>query len=337
MRGFCLRILKGMEAPNMNSGSVSNVVPPAPAPQGPKAPMPSRNLIITGAVVVIIIALIAVLLHPAVRSWLSSLFGVSLEERSVLVEGMNEDGTSSFLSLKGNEAKPISLPAGLTEYSERNGVRVGIVGTSDVAMIRGTQSESLYKDGEYKDTVAASPDGASIAFAAMLPGVSGSVVSASYVKKLNVSDGSVDIMGVGYAPQYFLRDGKTYLLFTSPEGISVADVADGTISVTPITVEGSKEYAVIVSDDGSYLAIRDALIGKFFIYKVASVTGGLSFSSLRELPDGVQSVAFRFGKLYAVSHVGGAQEILEYDAPDASEPSARHALPASVTSYKLLP
>ncbi len=326
-----------MEAPNMNSGSVSNVVPPAPAPQNPKAPMPSRNLIITGAVVVIIIALIAVLLHPAVRSWLSSLFGVSLEERSVLVEGMNEDGTSVFLSLKGDDVKTLTLPSGLSEYSERNGVYAGIVGTTDVSSVRGSTAESLYVDGEYKDAVAVSPDGSSIAFASMLPGVAGSVVETSYVKKLNVNDRTVDIMGVGYAPQYFLRDGKTYLLYTSPEGISVADISAGTVSLTPITVEGSKDYAVVVSDDGSYLAIRDALIGKFFVYKVSSVEGGLKFSSLRELPDGVESVAFRFGKLYAVSHVGDTQEILEYAAPDAAEPTTRHALPASVTSYKLLP
>ncbi len=326
-----------MEAPNMNSGSVPNVVPPAPAPQSPQAPMPSRTLIITGAVVVIIIVLIAVLLNPAVRSWLSSLFGVSLEDRSVLVEGMNEDGSSVFLALKGDDIKPLALPAGLSEYSERNGVQVGIVGTTDIATVRGSTATTVYTDGEYKDTLAASPDGASVAFASVMPGVTGSVVEASFVKKVNVGDKSVDIMGVGYAPQYFLRDGKTYLLFTSPEGISVADIAAGTISLSPITVEGSKDYAVIVSDDGSYLAIRDALIGKFFIYKVSSVEGGLKFSSLRELPDGVVSVAFRFGKLYAVSHVADAQELLEYATPDAAEPVTRHALPASVTSYKLLP
>lgn len=323
-----------MEAPN--NTPVSSV-PPAPAPVTPKAPLSRRTAITLGVVVVIIVALIAVLLQPAVRSWFSSLFGVSLEERSVLLEGMTDEGTHTFLKLSGDAVQPFSLPATLSDYSERNGVRVGINGTTDIVKVEGSAAETLYTDGEYKSAVAVSPDGTMVAFASMVPGATGPDIGRWYVKLLSMSDKSLTIVGVGYAPQFMLRDGKSYLLFTSPDGIAVFDPSVGTISITPITVEGSTDYTVAVSDDGSYLAIRDALIGQYFVYRVTSLTDRLGFSSVRALPQGTVSATFRYGKMYAVTQGENGQELLVFETPDAAEAASRYQLPPAVPPYKLLP
>lgn len=326
-----------MEAPiNTYPNTQPNSVPP-PAPP-PQAPMPKRTLFILIGALVIVAAVVAVFLNPGIRAWFSSFFGVSLEERIVLVKGMTEEGAATFYEFNDGKFNTVTLPEGVSLYSERAGVRAGAVGGTDISLIRGKSITSLYSDGEQKEAIAVSPDGTHVAFSSLVPGQSGEGIARWYVKSADVNSKELSIVGQGYGAQFFTLDGKTYILYTSTEGIAVADLASGDVTVTPITVQGSEEYAVVVSDNGKYLAIRDALIGQYFVYSVTRIEEGkLKLSSLHGFPEGVTSVIFKNDKLYAVQTVDAAQQLLVYATPDATEAESTVALPPSSNTYTLLP
>lgn len=326
-----------MEAPT--NTYPNEVVAPAPVtPPAPPTNKPSKKVIISiGLIIVVVLVLLTALLHPGIRSWIMSFTGVPLESRTVLLKGMNEEGAAMIYELKGGEVVPAEFPSGLVVASERAGIVAGISGT-DVVIAKGSGNEVIFTDPEYKEGVAVSPAGDKIAFASMTPGATGVGVSRWYVKVVDLATREVNIVGQGYGPQFVLRDGKTYLLYTAENGIALADMSVGDSVVTPLTIEGSESYAVRVSDDGAYLAIRDALIGQYFLYKVDKIEEGVvRFSSLRQLPEGTVSAAFREGMIYGVSMGETGQELLVYPSIEASEPEMRIALPSSSGAYELLP
>ena len=322
--------------PDSSAGPGAPVTPPPMmAPQ--KRGLSRKALISIGAIVVVVLALIAALLHPGIRAWLASLTGVSVDERSAMLVGASEDGARMFYELSNNAIVPVEVPVGLSVVTKRSGVTAGLKG-SDLVTLSGNDAQTVFADPEFKETVTVSPDGAWIAFSSMTPGATDGGVGRWYVKQVNLATKEVQIIGMGYAPQYVLRDGKTYLLYTAPEGIGLADLAAGTTEITPVTIGDSEDYAVLVSEDGKYLAIRDALVNQYFVYEIAGVKNGkLSFSVVRGLPTEIVSVAFRGSALYAVSQTDAGQELLVYATADAAEPSARHALPTSPVAYELLP
>lgn len=330
-----LAILRAMEAPiNTYPGSQPTPVPPAPAP---KAPMSKQAMALVAVVVIILAVVAAVFLNPGIRAWFSSLFGVSLENRSVLVRGMTEDGMAALYEIKGEEVVPVSPPEDLESASSRAGVTAGVSGT-DLVIMRGNKRDVLFSDPEHKGSVAVSPDGSAVAYASMIPGSVEEGVARWYVKQVDVTSRQVSILGIGYAPQYVLRDGKTYVFYTTPDGITLVDVSTGEELKNPVMVEGPERYAAIASDDGAYLSIRDALVGQYSVYRVDGTKADhLSFSALRQLPKEVVSTVFRAGKLYTVSTTEAGQEILVYASPDAAEPSLHIALPPSSAPYELLP
>lgn len=329
-----------MEAPTNtypdSMGGGSQTPPPAVPPPSSSGPS-KKTLISIGAVVVVVLVLVAALLHPGIRAWISSLTGMSLSERAVLVKGTSDDGSVALYALKNGAVVPAEFPEGLSLVSDRGGMKAGLMGT-DIVLIKGKKTDPRIVDPEYKEGLTVSPDGMWVAFASMVPGTAESGISRWYVKNANLETGEIRIVGTGYAPQYVLRDGKSYLLYTTTEGIAVADTSTGDVITTFATVGNTEADAVLASEDGKYLVIRDTVLGNYSLFAFEGVKENrISFSALRALPAEIVSVAFRGGTMYAVSKSEAGQELLVYASAEAAEPEKRIALPASGTSYEVLP
>ncbi|MBU1292505.1 hypothetical protein KJ819_00370 [Patescibacteria group bacterium] len=242
-----------------------------------------------------------------------------------------------------------SLPGTLSDYASAKGVAVGIVtltdtGAQEIVLLNSEQG-ALTGSESAKASLAVSSDGSLIAYAAQTDGSQSfnPLLSSWTVRILNRDTGSDIELGTGFGPQFFARDGVTYLLFTTPEGIQVVDTstAEYRAFTTPFELNDRIEFAVRVAPDGSYLAMRDSVTQQFSLYEIYRVAANMPLGINPTGADlvGLLDVAFANGSVYGVdSHDGGIEggvAVLRINPKSAEEGKPMYLFPAT-TDYRLI-
>ncbi|HWH07239.1 MAG TPA: hypothetical protein VNU47_01795 [Candidatus Paceibacterota bacterium] len=166
------------------------------------------------------------------------------------------------------------------DYARGGSVEAAIVtadGSQQVWLL-GSEPRQLTQSSAGKASLAVSPDGALVAYAARSGGEAehATQLSAWTMHVIDTATGADVELNSGFDPHFFTRDGVTYLLYTSPLGVEVAErIADGSFRsfLTPFEFADSADFAVKVTADGSYVALKSVAsrtYGFFSVYRASS-------------------------------------------------------------------
>lgn len=260
---------------------------PVTTQQVQSAPRPDgRSRIILIGLLVIVLALIAVAafvpiqgftLYERVRAS-AELRGLHIGERSY------QQVRPSAFGIFGLRERSLDGVAGtLGDYAVGGATEAGIVTASDGRMnvwVLGSSARQLTDTAAYKASLAVSPDGKYVAYAARAGGENSYAPTfESWAMHIVDLELGTDVeLGFGFEPNFFTRDGVNYLLFTTAEGIQVtmpADAGSYRSFTTPFAPTNLVEYAAKVSADGMYLAHRDQATKRFNVLKVYRVAADL--------------------------------------------------------------
>jgi hypothetical protein len=118
-----------------------------------------------------------------------------------------------------------------------------------------------------------SPDRAMVAYSVAASLEPGSInLSPWRVRLMTLADGTDVDLGPGFNPQFFVRDGKIWLVYTSQGGVTVFDIAERKGYTTPFTFVDRLDFSAEVSPDGLYIALRDAATGDFSLYAIDNLS-----------------------------------------------------------------
>ena len=312
----------------------------------------TRTLLVIGAIAaaVLIVVVAAALIRIdgfSVLDRLRTAFelrDIRVAERNYASVSVNRFGILSLSPVSFDE-----LPGTLSDYARAKGVEVGIVnltdtGAQEVVLIDSDMSV-LTGSGSAKASLAVSPDGSLVAYAARTSGAPefSPLLSAWTVRILDRETGSDTELGTGFGPQFFMREGVPYLLFTTPEGVQVVDVSTNEYRAftTPFDVDDRIEFAVRVAPNGSHLAMRDRVTQQFSLYEIYRVAANLPLGIEPTGADlvGLLDVAFAGGSVYGVDSydggIDGGVAVLKIDPKSTEEGKPIYLFPAS-TDYRLI-
>ncbi len=233
----------------------------------------------------------------------------------------------------------ISVEGKVIDYARSGRNEAAIVaysaeGGDDVALIEnGKEKARLTMDGGVKSFLALSPDGTQIAYAVRdLPseGISKPFydIDAWQVVTLEVASGVSTVRGRGYGPQFFEREGATFLSYDTPEGLATLDMASGEVTADGSVVISDARVTSAVSGDGTQRAFFDAASLEY----VASLQDeGLI------LPASAYLVAAEGDRLYAAAAEASSSKLLIYRFSDPTAPPLERSFEPLQPSYRLLP
>jgi len=277
---------------------------------------PKRFIITIIGVLVLIVLLAGIYL--VMRGTPLSLKGVTVFEGDYISGDLHSFGLLGY--------KDINIPVDgfLSDYTNENGVQAAVVLSPDVTaqdiFLIGSDTKMLTETGNGKAGLAVSEDGYSIAYAeTKTAGVLFDVqLSAWTVKTLNLETGEIWEVGTGFAPQYFTRDGVAYLLYTSPRGVVVADLAAKTTQTSFIFNPGTLDYVAQISADGSMLAMQNGLTQKHDLFTVKRIQAPLDLALVGTIEPVLENAAFVGDTLYGTQWTAEAGANLWKVSSDAT-------------------
>ncbi|MBU2104120.1 hypothetical protein KKD95_03860 [Patescibacteria group bacterium] len=273
------------------------------------------------------------------RIWASfELRNIQVAERNYTSVSPNRFGVLALSPIKLG-----SLSGVLSDYAQAKGVKVGIVNNEVVLL--GSDQGALTGSGSAKASLAVSPDGSLIAYAAQTSGAQtfDPVLSTWTVRILNRETGLDAELGAGFGPQFFTHEGVPYLMFTTPEGIQVVDTSteEYRAFTTPFDFDDRIEFAARVAPDGSHVAMRDSVTKQFSLYEVYRVAANLPLGVNPTEADlvGLLDIAFANGSVYGVDSydggIDGGVAVLRIDPKSTEEGKLIYLFPAS-SDYRLI-
>lgn len=311
-----------------------------------------RTLLIAGGLAIVLLVLIAAAFIQVNGFSMFDRIRASIELRGLRVAERNYTAVSvsSFGIMSLSQVTPKSISGTLSDYARARGVEVGIVNLTDTAaqevVLLGSKQSILTGSGSAKASLAVSPDGNLIAYAVQTSGAQSfsSVLSTWTVRILNRETGSDTELGTGFGPQFFTRDGATWLLYTSADAITVTKVGEGSFVSfsTPFEINDDVWFAAKVSPDGRYLALRDAATRQFSLYGIRSATTDLPLGLDPLTTDlvGLYDVAFAGGSVYGIdaydAGIDGGVAVLKINPSNNEEGKPVYLFPAS-GNYRLIP
>lgn len=305
-------------------------IQPVQAPVAMEPTHSRRRFIITIiGVLVLIAALIGGYFFLQAKS--GGLNGVSIFRGDYITGELHK------FNLLGLREKNIAVTGTLSDYAEEGGTKVAIVlapdeRSQDLWLIGG-EPRQLTADGIGKAAVSLSPDGKWAAYAQLADAPAGALfnvqLSAWSVRVMNVETGEFWDAGAGFAPQFFVRDDVTYLLFTSARGVVVADATARTTQTTFFLNPGTVDYAAIISEDGSHVAIPNGVNRMYDLFTVTRVAAPLQITFVATAPVLLEGAQFKDDTLYAVEWNESGSYVWKMEANGAAEniytlPTAGH-------------
>jgi hypothetical protein len=333
--------------------------PPASASASPR-----RIALLAAACAVAVIALAAyAALRPGGVLRSPSISG-TLDGAYVMLGPAEGAHTLARVSRGKLEPVDLGLPGALVDFDRAGGVSAAVMetatGTQDVYLLGG-EARRLTSDGGFKSFVAVSPDGKTVAYAehatTTLVTVSGPrlvvattspgilsptrVVATTtepapffapadwVVKAVDLATGAISAYGAGIAPQFFSRDGASYLFFTTSAGVEAVDLATGAREDLPSSIATAPAH---ISADGAWLLLPTA--GS---YALSALRGLHPMRTERAaaLPEAIEAARFSGGTLWLATAEGARATLGAYALPGAT---ADAALPLGTTTVlRILP
>ena len=258
---------------------------PAPAPTAPKKKLPVRALVVAGIIVLALGALAALLFIRFDGFTLAERVAAQAELRGIMVADRSFESIApqSFGLMKLMPHEVAGVSGTLGDYATGGKVEAVIVrsaeGASEVWLL-GTEPRVLASGTAAKAALAISADGSFVAYAAR---TDGSAAFAPYksgwtVHLIELESGRDIELGSGFDPEFFVRDGVSYLLFTTADSIvvnSLADTASIAGFITPFELSDAIDHTARISPNGMHLALKDPATRQYTIYSVYRVAAGM--------------------------------------------------------------
>lgn len=221
------------------------------------------------------------------------------------VEGAFESRSVYEYGLFDRRPVPLAHPGRLVDY-DRSGAHEAVLAffeeTRDVAaVVLGPEPTTLAASHTVKSSVTIAPDGRTVAYAELIQADEGAAFASMdayfdpdrwVIKTVDVGTGAVTTQGVGYAPRLFTYQGAPYVLFTNGIGIRIMSLGETGDRVDVVHVfSTSGRQPAEISDDGSHLALFDASIGTYRIFRVTGIGQTVALEELFRYP-GFHRVAF---------------------------------------------
>lgn len=229
------------------------------------------------------------------------------------------------------------------DYAAGGKVEAAIITGDDGAQhvwILGNEPKQISQSAGGKGSLAVSPDGSLVAYAVRTGGEADYVfnLSAWTMHVIDLATGSDVQLNAGFDPHFFTRDGVTYLLYTSPSGIEVAErVPDGAYRsfLTPYTFADTVGFAAKISDDGMHLAIKSTAsqTASFFDVFRVSTTMPLGVEPAGKPNLALGQVVFSNGYAYGFAN-GMPETVWKIDLKDLENVSEIYKLPEG--SYRFI-
>jgi len=279
-----------MEPQPTSQDVASPIVSPVMEPISPKYSL--ARIIAIGIVGLIIVgaAGYALYVHVTNPSPLGTLLFTGLYDSGNVVEG----------GVFGWDEKKITVAGTLSDFARSGKYSVAIVkndesGAQDVHLLAPV-SKVLTTDGVGKSAVAISGDGTYVAFSERADMSVGSKftpqISAWQVVVMNAESGEKKYYGEGFAPQFFSKDGESYVLFTTRMGVTIVNTTTLASRSMVFINPGVVDYSAIVSGDGAYLAVPNGISRILDIFTLNLTETDFSVSLLGVAPAPFVNSAF---------------------------------------------
>lgn len=276
-------------------------------------PTPSNNrarLIILIVIVALLIIAVLAAVVPINGKNLIDRFRTmqDLRDLSVGADSYSEAGVQSF-GMFGLKAQTAGADLGTVgDYAEGGEVEAAIITGADGAQhvwLLGSEPKQISQSAGGKASLAVSPDGTLVAYAARAGGEAEfeSSLSAWTMHVIDLATGTDVELNAGFDPHFFTRDGSTYLLYTSPEGVEVTERAtDGAYRsfLTPFEFADSVNFAVKVSEDGAHIAVKSLASRTYSFFNVFRATADmpLGLEPIGKSERAIGDVAFSNGNVF---------------------------------------
>lgn len=296
------------------------------------------RLIILGVIGVLILVIAVALAFVRIGGYtLFDRVGATAELRGIMIgERSFETVTPRTFGLTELLPKNIEVSGTLGDYAAAGGTEAAIVRQADTGVtevqLLGKEQRILASSPAAKAAVAVSHDGSFVAYAARTDGTPGfaPALSSWTVHLVDVSSGSDIELGTGFDPEFFVRDGVPYLLFTSAEGLVVNSLAQrDTFSgfITALELSDTVDHAAKISSDGSYLALKDPATRQHTIYSVYRVAINLPLGIEPNMhpANRYTDIIFADGVAYGIDNsVQGSATVWKIDLSGSTAESRRY-------------
>ena len=311
---------------------------PAPAPVTSKKQLPVRAFIIAGIIILVLGVLAALLLIRIDGFTLAERVTAQTELRGIMVADRSFESVvpQSFglMNLMPHEVAGVTGTIG--DYAAGGNAEVAVVrlaetGASEVVLL-GVEPRVLASGSAAKASVAVSDDGAFVAYAARTDGAAAFAPYKSMwtVHLIEVESGRDIELGTGFDPEFFTRDGVSYLLFTTADSIvvnSLADTASITGFITPFELSDAIDHTARISPNGTYLALKDPSTRQYTIYSVYRVATGMplglephAFPTMR-----YTDIIFTSGAAYGIDNLTqGSASVWKIELGEAAAETKRY-------------
>lgn len=314
-------------------------MPPAPVapPLGSQPPTKTNRWPLAVALVCILAAVVAVYLtHPRTS-----------ERTSILrvMSGTFENRTLQEITNEGMTAVSLPVAGKVVEYA-RAGVEAAIVlednGGQAVYVLR---SEPLLVADSMapKTALVVSEDGTYLGYAEREDDPSATTTAAFYdtdawvVHVYGVESGERQVLGVGYAPQFFTLGSEQYVSYTTPFGMRFVNLVTKQSTDLSVQFPPTDGRAITsISPDGKYVALPNVTASRYSLFELRYADDTFSIAPKGDLLANTSAVAFAKGKVYGASR--NDTETFFYVADPADLTNARDIarMPAD-TVYALIP
>jgi|GEM_PF-1808611 len=321
-----------------------------PVTQGPvsepKKPFPVRTAIII-AVVLAVAGIIAALLLIRIDGFtLLDRMRAQGELRGIMVADRSfESIVPRSFGLTGLADKEIAGISGtIGDYTAGGNIEAVIArsaesGAQEVWQLGG-EPKLLATGPAAKASLAVSADGALLAYAARTDGAAGfaPALSSWTVHLVNVSTGRDVELGSGFDPEFFVRDGVSYLLYTSRDGVVVTALTDLTNFsgfITPFEFGDSIDFAAKVSADGAHIALKDTATRQYAFYSIYRATADmpLGIDPLVTPTNRYIDVIFAGKAAYGIDNITrGSGTVWKIDLTEAGTETKKYTFPTELAN-----
>lgn len=255
---------------------------------------------------------------------------------AMLFKGDSVSGKVIVGGVFGWDEKKVAISGDLSDFARGDQATVAIVrntdtGAQDVHMLTPTE-RALTTDGFGKAAVAVSRDGKFVAFSQRADTSIGAEfsarISAWQVVVMDTQTGTIKNYGEGFAPQFFNKDGVTYLLFTTRTGITVINTSTLASRSMVFINPGLVDYAGLVSSDGVYLAVPNGVTKVLDVFSLTLSETDFSVSLLGIAPVAFTHSAFVGNSIEGiVRNADGSLTLRIVEPKQLTAPGTTYALP----------
>lgn len=298
-----------------------------PAPQMPTVRR-KRGALVAGVLILVVVFALAAGGFYVVRAGALTFYGMRY------VAGPFSDRSLYEIGIQGAHKVVLPVPGNIIGYAREGGKEAAIalsLGNEDIYVHSGSVWKPLTKNGGIKAALQISPDGTMLAYAFRSETASTTDFYAQDAWSIHVMDtssGADRVVGAGYGPQFFSRDGVKYLLYTGVNKVTIVDLDKNTHQDIDVNT-GVKNgfFSALVSPNGAYLALP-SITENYAVFALSATNGLFTIAKpIGTTPRGSVFAAFDGNALLTVANDKSSTLLRQMNPADPSVITKARALP----------